>query len=515
MMVRKPLARERLLRNIAMKSERTAETGGVESDLIELEEAVRILKTSRSTLYRWVREGRIPAQKAGRQWRFERAEIDRFLRGEGPRIELRTDISPLLKALEGHLRELGAEPPAQESDPEVLYAVRLILDLGLAVGASDIHVAPNLGEDGRADRVAVRYRIDGVLHPMLDFDSRLLAPLVAQWKVLFACNPSETAKPQDGLFKFERGGEAQTARAHFLPAFLGPTVTVRLLQSAGLLRSVDGLGLAEGDLETLREALGHASGLIVVDGPAGSGTTTTVYACLKELAGPSRKIMTVEDPVEVVLPWTVQTQVREAEGFTVAKAAVSLLRSDPDVLFLCELPDPESAQIAATSAAEGQLVFTTTAAGQATRALKRLMELGVPPAVVGRATKRVVSQRLARALCPDCSEPAELSAEERAQAERMAQTGRLSLAELPSNWRRPVGCPKCKGIGYRGRTILAEVLEMTPEIADALQQGAPTEVRRGLAVEQGMTPLATDGVRRAAAGQTTVEEVARVLSAHP
>ncbi|MBN1918103.1 MAG: Flp pilus assembly complex ATPase component TadA [Verrucomicrobia bacterium] len=481
------------------------------TDLLDANEAMDLLKTTRPTFYRWLRTGKIKGLKVGRQWRFERAEIGRFLKGEEPRIELRADIRPLVRELAKRADQIGAKTVSLPDETDIQQAVAQCVRLGFGLRASDIHIHPHLGDDGTARAAVIRYRVDGVLLAGLEFDIRLLPAVIEQWKRHVACDPHESHRPQMGRMKFESGGEPVDVFVCFVPSVRGESLTARLLTLAGAVILLDRIDYAPADRARLLRALQGPRGLILVTGPAGCGKTTNLYACLNHVAGPTVKTMTVEDPVELVFPWMVQTQVNPSEGVTYQRAVRAVLRSDPDVIMIGELLDEETANLALQAAITGHLVLTTLHADDAVRALVRMVEMGCPPFVVGDATRLATSQRLVRLLCPDCSKKAEVPAEHVARAVELCRVGGVSWDSLPRGFRRPTGCAKCNQLGYRGRSIIAELLEVTPEIGQALRRGASADEMRAIAVGQGMTTLAADGVRKAAEGKTSLDEVLRVL----
>jgi len=221
----------------------------------------------------------------------------------------------------------------------------------------------------------------------------------------------------------------------------------------------------------------------------------------------------VEDPIEYLFPWMVQTQVNERDGVTFARSVRAILRSDPDVIMIGELRNGEAVHLAEASALTGHLVMTTLHADEAAGALVRMVEMGSPPFVAADATKLIISQRLVRVLCRDCSRRETPSPEHLDRAEKLARSGGLDWDAIAKDFRKPVGCGKCRNLGYRGRTVIAEMLEVTPEIGAALRRGASVDQLRTIAVGQGMTTMAADGVRRAATGLTSLHEVMRVLGA--
>jgi len=481
------------------------------TDLLDANEAMDLLKTTRPTFYRWLRTGKIKGLKVGRQWRFERTDVERFLKGEEPRIELRADIGPLVHELTTRADRLGARPVSLPDETDVQQAVAQCVRLGFASCASDVHIHPHLGEDGAARVAVIRYRVDGVLQPALEFDLRILPAVVEQWKRLVACDPHESRRPQLGRMKFTYGDEPVDVYACFLASIRGESLTARLLTLTGAVISLDRIDYTPTDRQKLMRALHAPHGLILVTGPTGCGKTTNLYACLNHVAGPKVKIMTVEDPVEIDFPWMVQTQLNVPEGVTFPRALRAILRSDPDVIMIGELRDDETANLSLEAALTGHIVLTTLHADDAIRALVRMVEIGCPPFVVRDATRLVTSQRLVRLLCPDCSKKAELPAEHVARAIELCRVGGVDWDSLPKAFRKPTGCAKCNQTGYRGRNIVAEVLEVTPEIGSALRRDAAVDEMRAIAVGQGMTTMAADGVRKAAEGKTSLEEVFRAL----
>jgi excisionase family DNA binding protein len=483
-----------------------------EGELLNMNQAIKLLKTTRPTFYRWLRAGKIKGHKVGRQWRFERGEIERFLRGEEPRIELRADITPLLGELQALAEKAGARTAALPEASPVLKACKLMLELGLAMRASDLHLetVQQAGGGGRTGRL--RYRVDGVLHEAVAIDERLMPPIVEQWMKLPGCDPN-ARRPQDGVLSFDVEGELRgvNVRVSFMPTALGWAMTGRLLPATALI-DFDRLGLSERDRDRLDRAINRPRGSIVVSAPTGAGKTTTIYACLARLAAKDLKIMTVEDPVEVLLPGVVQTAVSPSAGLTHATAARGMLRSATNVMFIGEVRNAEVLNLCLQASLTGHLVFTTLHTDDAATALVRMVEIGAAPFVVGDATELVVSQRLIRTLCPDCRRPAPLRGSDEMRAIEIARAGGLDRDALGKGFCQPVGCEACKGLGYAGLRPIAEALEVTGEIGAAVRRGAPAEEIRALAVGQGMTTMAADGLRRAAAGETTIDEVRRVLA---
>jgi excisionase family DNA binding protein len=475
-----------------------------------MEEAIAMLKTTRPTFYRWLRTGKVKGMKVGRQWRFYKADIERFLRGQEPKIELPTDIGPLLEGLTQRLKDAGGEDPSAPDDHPVLRTVAVLIALGVRMRASDIHVEPY-------EKTAVaRLRVDGVLHKVAEFDLRLLKPIADQAKRMANVDVHERRLPQDGRIGIalrQAGGTADLdLRVSFLPAIMGEAITVRILRRDEAALSLDRIGYAATDRDRLQRAIESPWGLVVIAGPTGCGKSTVLYACLNHLVRPAVKCMSAEDPVEYMIPGVVQVGINEQIGLTFERVVRSFLRSDPDVMLIGELRNPACLMVALQAALTGHLVMSTLHSDSAAGTLKRMVDMEAPPFVIGDATRLVSAQRLVRCLCRKCSVPTEPPADQLDRAGQLARDGGLDFSALGQGFRKPIGCGECGQTGYRSRTLIAEMLEITPEIAQALRRGAGVDELRAIAVGQGMTTMAADGVRRAAEGQTTLDEVFRVLS---
>jgi len=491
----------------------TAPQGHAAEQLLTMNQAIELLKTSRPTFYRWLRQGKIAGTKVGRQWRFRRDDIQRFLAGQEPRIELRADLSPLVENLRRRVEALGATDVSSPADDEVARAVSLMIRLAAAMKASDIHIEPHKRQGGQVPVAVLRYRVDGVLHPAAEFDIRLLPAIDRRWKAMANCDVHEKTLPQDGRIEVRLNdtGARLDLRVSFLWSVLGPSLTVRVLDARAARLELDRIGYAPHDRAKLLGSLDAPWGAIFVVGPTGCGKTTVLYACLNHLASPERKLMSVEDPVEFLLPGVVQVALRPRAGVTFPTVVRSFLRSAPNVIMVGEVRDLQTLQLVHQAALTGHLVLTTLHTDEAARALVRMVEIGSDPFLVADSTRLVVAQRLVRKLCPECSVEAQPLGSQLERAAELARAGGLDCAALPKAFREARGCPKCNLTGFRGRDVIAEVLEVTPEIGRALRRGASVDELRTLAIGQGMTTMAADGLRRAAKGETTIEEVFRVL----
>ncbi|MFC1743911.1 ATPase, T2SS/T4P/T4SS family [Candidatus Riflebacteria bacterium] len=485
----------------------------IEDNLLNMEEAIKLLKTSKPTFYRWLRTGKIKGMKVGRQWRFQREDIFRFLKGMDPKIALTADPLPLLNELQKILQGMGQKQDsrtAKKSDP-IKNIVALLIEIAHFSIASDIHIAPNYDRDS-GWKMLIRTRIDGVLRILAEGDIRLLPAIIERWKTMSALNTGITHLPQDGRIKVKIANEDIDFRISCLPVIKGESLTARLLHKRDDIFSFKNLEFSSGDEAKLRRLIKSTHGIIFVNGPTGCGKTTTHYTCLSEIASPQIKSMTIEDPIEMVLPWLVQTQIRLKDGMTFAAGLRACLRQDPDVIMIGEVRDHESLELIFRTALTGHLVFTTLHTLDSAHALKRIVDIGIEPFVVGDASLALLSQRLVRKLCKKCSKKSKIDQKTGALIRQTIRNGGVSEKEIGVDFREPVGCPDCRNMGYLGRTLISEIMTMSPAISASLSRGVPVEELTRLAVAEGMSTMAADGVRKASHGITTLAEITRVRS---
>ncbi len=375
------------------------------------------------------------------------------------------------------------------------YASRFV-ELALAAArhrqASDLHLQPT------GEGLELRWRVDGVLVPLGTFPAGVAANVIARLKVLAGLLTYRSDVPQEGRI---RGGPADVElRVSTFPTLFGERAVVRLFGERLAFRSLDELGLPDEIARRLLRLLDETSGAIVLCGPAGSGKTTTLYACLHELAGRRdnlRSIVSVEDPVEKAIPGVAQSQVNPAAGFDLAAALKSVLRQDPEVIMIGEIRDRATAEVALEASLTGQLVLTSFHAGSACEALGRLLDMGIEPYILRSGLRAVIFQRLVRRLC-SCSRPAG------------PEDDRLGL-DVPQS-RVAVGCEACGGTGYAGRAVLAEMLLPDERaLAEAVLARADVAALERLALAGGMIDRWTRATEAIAAGTTSAAEVRRVL----
>ncbi len=385
------------------------------------------------------------------------------------------------------------------ADAPIVRFVQAVIARAVAGRASDVHVEPD--EKG----IRVRLRIDGVLHDAMRAPASLKAGIVSRIKVMADLDIAERRLPQDGRTRVRTAGRTIDMRVATVPTVHGEAAVLRLLDTREAGHSLADLGMDPDVLDRWASAYRRPWGAVLVTGPTGSGKTTTLHATLGELNDESRNLMTIEDPVEYQLSGVKQVQVNVAAGLTFASALRSFLRADPDVMLVGEIRDKETAVIAAEASLTGHLVLSSLHTNDAASAPLRLAEIGVAPFLVTSAVQAVLAQRLARRLCERCKAPYEPNDVE------------LCEARWPSGWPTPtfhraVGCSACSATGYRGRLAVHEVMIMTEPLRRLVLERASADLVRRQAIEDGMVPLWDDGLKKVAAGLTTVEELARVVT---
>ncbi|HEV2365177.1 MAG TPA: ATPase, T2SS/T4P/T4SS family [Caulobacteraceae bacterium] len=381
------------------------------------------------------------------------------------------------------------------SDAPVVRAVNALIAKAAELKASDIHLEP--GED----LVKVRFRIDGTLVGADPLPVQLKQAVVSRIKVMAGLNIAERRLPQDGRLRLAVRGHDIDLRVATSPTIHGEAVVLRLLDKSHLRLDFGALGFDEEMQERLGRVLRTPHGIVLVTGPTGSGKTTTLYAALAALNTPERKILTIEDPIEYRLSGINQTQAQPAIGLTFAAALRSFLRQDPDVMMVGEIRDLETAQVAVQAALTGHTVLSTVHTNGAAAAVTRLIDMGVEPFLITSTLNAVMAQRLVRRLCGACREPYAPGGE--MQAALRAETGLDNIDRL---W-RPVGCPQCNHTGYSGRIAIAELLVVDESIERLIL--AKAEARQ-IAEAASLRTMMADGLAKARAGLTTVEEVLRV-----
>jgi type IV pilus assembly protein PilB len=389
-------------------------------------------------------------------------------------------------------------------DAPIVRYVNLLVLQAMNERASDIHIEPG------ADNLRIRYRIDGVLHDMSTGPLSIASAVSTRLKVMADINIAEHRLPQDGRISLTMGNHPIDLRIATLPTIHGEKIVMRIIDKSNVVLGFEDLGFDEDLLERYRAAFTKPYGTILVTGPTGSGKTTTLYATLSALNSPEKNIITVEDPVELKIKGINQIQLNPKAGLTFASALRSILRADPDILLVGEIRDRDTAMISVEAALTGHLVLATLHTNDAASTPMRLVEMGVEPYLVTSAVSGALAQRLARRLCAHCREPYVPTEAEVVGAGWDAEE-LFAGAEEPKLY-RAVGCSACSKTGYRGRKALLELLVVTDEIERLVLDGATVESIHRAAVEQGMVTLRQSGLRKALEGETTLEEVLRVVA---
>jgi type IV pilus assembly protein PilB len=407
--------------------------------------------------------------------------------------------------IEGGTQESGVDDiqTVTETAPIVRYVNLLILQ-ALNERASDIHIEPTERD------LRIRYRIDGVLHDVSTGPKTIAAAVTTRLKVMADMNIAEHRVPQDGRISLNVGAKGIDLRMATLPTIYGEKIVMRVLDKSSVVLGFAELGFDSEMLSQYEGLYTKPYGTILVSGPTGSGKSTTLYTTLTALNSAEKNIITVEDPVEVPLKGVNQVQLNVKAGLTFASALRAILRSDPDIVLVGEIRDKETASIAIEAALTGHMVLATLHTNSASATPMRLIEMGIEPFLVTSALSGVVAQRLARRLCMHCKEPY-VPSESDIHAAGWTTT-EVEAAGILTEAYRSVGCSACAQTGYRGRLALAELMPMTEEVERMIIEGGSVEEIHRLAVSQGMVALRQAGLRKAIDGETTLEEVLRVVA---
>jgi len=413
-----------------------------------------------------------------------------------------------IDATASELAEIGSELQAEAlraaaagddgDEGPIIRLVNLIIDTAYHMRASDIHVEP------MADRVRIRYRVDGVCLEKDNIPKNMQAPLVTRFKILSGMDIAEKRLPQDGRIKRAIAGSDIDFRVSSLPGVHGPSVVLRILRPDAVNVGIESLGFEQDNYEEFQGIIKRPNGIFLVTGPTGSGKTTTLYAALQELNKPDKKIITAEDPVEYNFAGMNQCQVKEEIGLTFDKILRSMLRQAPNIILVGEIRDSDVADIAIQAALTGHLVFSTLHTNDACSAITRLIDMGVKPFLVASSIQAIMAQRLIRVICKKCK-----VVDENPNPKHLRLLG-IDPAETK---KRPIykgaGCSACQNTGYRGRLGIFEMVEMNTELRELAFKRASTSALRKAAKAGGMRTLAEDGILKIFKGITTPDEVSR------
>jgi type IV pilus assembly protein PilB len=430
---------------------------------------------------------------------FAKCEVDAVL---CDRQQLRPLINRAYRLTQVHAEEADEEATegevATDTSQPVVAAVNQILADAADQAASDIHINPDDQE------LRLRYRVDGMLQEQQSPPLTMHAGIVQRLKVMAHLDLTQTRRPQDGKFRFGHDGAQIDVRMSTLPTVCGENVVLRLLTNSQVILDFHELGVPTQLVTDLEEMISRPYGMLLVTGPTGCGKTTSLYTILHKLNDPSRNIMTIEDPVEIRLPYLRQIQVHSEIGLTFASALRSIVRQDPDVILVGEIRDNETATIALQAALTGHMVLATLHTNDAPGAVARLRDYNLPAFVINSAVLGVVAQRLVRRVCQHCRA-------HEAVDDLVRHRFGLEDDDL-KDFVSGKGCPRCAHTGYRGRIGLFELLKFTQPVQTLVEQGGSTKKIRERAIREGMHQMWQDGLEKARMGQTTLHEVAKVAA---
>jgi type IV pilus assembly protein PilB len=398
-------------------------------------------------------------------------------------------------AIDFTVTESAMTADGSDNDAPVIKLCNLIIQEAVSLRASDIHIEPF------ADRIRIRYRIDGVLVERDSPPRRLLAPILSRLKIMGSIDISEKRRPQDGRIKLNLQGKHYDLRVSMLPTTHGQSCVMRILDRGNIMVSIKDLGFMPDDYTRFQQIIKRPNGIFLVTGPTGSGKTTTLYAALNEMNRPDRKIITAEDPVEYYLPGVNQVEVKHNIGLDFARIIRAMLRQAPNIILVGEIRDHETAEIAIQASLTGHLVFSTLHTNDAPSAITRLVDIGVQPFLVASSVIAIMAQRLVRIVCPKCKAPDKPSESE------IKGAGLTPEQIKEATFMRGTGCNYCNHTGYRGRRGIFELLKMTSALREGTFKREPAQQLRRHARLMGMRSLLEDGIAKACKGLTTLDEV--------
>ena len=397
------------------------------------------------------------------------------------------------------LLDLGSQQNPDANDQHVVSIVDWLLQYAFEQRASDIHIEP------RREKGALRFRIDGVLHPIYSMPAKVMQAVTSRLKILGRMDVAEKRKPQDGRLKTRNpDGDEIELRLSTLPTAFGEKMVLRIFDPDVLIKAFSELGFSQEDDHRWQHMTHQPNGIVLVTGPTGSGKTTTLYSTLKALASPQLNICTVEDPIEMVEPSFNQMQVQHNIDLTFASGIRALLRQDPDIIMIGEIRDLETAEMAVQAALTGHLVLSTLHTNDAPSAITRMLELGIPPYLLNATLLGVMAQRLVRTLCPDCKRAV------KPDKEVWQKLVKPWSAPRPSKIFTSAGCIQCRETGYTGRMGIYEIMPVSETIKNLATGNQDLNKIRYQAMKEGMHSLRLSGAYKVASGHTTIEEVLRV-----
>ena len=399
------------------------------------------------------------------------------------------------------LTELGAVGEPDANDRHIVHLVDWLLQYAFEQRASDIHIEP------RREQSNIRFRIDGVLHLIHQLPTTVISAITSRMKSLGRMDVADKRRPQDGRIRTKApGGQEIERRLSTMPTTFGEKLVLRIFDPEKLTQPFESLGFDREELAKWNEIVDQPHGMILVTGPTGSGKTTTLYSALKQIARPQINVCTIEDPIEMVEPSFNQMQVQPTLEIDFATGVRTLLRQDPDVIMVGEIRDRETADVAIQAALTGHLVLSTLHTNDAPSAVTRLMDIGVPPFLIGATLLGEIAQRLVRILCEHCKQPGSVS--EQAWNSLVAPM----RSAVPTGVMQAGSCDECRHTGFRGRQGIYEVMQVNQELATLIAPQMELAALKRLALKHGLRPLNIAGAQKIAHGKSTLDEVIRVVS---
>ena len=418
-----------------------------------------------------------------------------------PKGKDKKDSSQTLVSIPGATL-LAASRDVPVDDLSIIDLIQDLIESAYESRASDIHIDP------QEDRVGVSFRVDGIVKDICSFSKKLHPSIISRLKVLSGLRTDEHQASQDGRIKFTsiRHNLRFDIRLSIMPTYFGENAVMRLLVEIGEEFTIDNLGFCERDLAIVKEAISDPYGMILSTGPTGSGKTTTLYTMIKVLNSPTVTVITIEDPIEYSMAGITQVQVNHEVGIDFANGLRSILRQDPNIIMVGEIRDTETANIAVNAALTGHLLLSTLHTNNASTTLPRLIDMGVEPFLIASTVDIAIGQRLIRRLCTTCRYQKDFTYMEFAALQRA-----LPVLDAKDKFYYGKGCPQCDGTGYKGRMAIYEVLQVTPKVRDAISARENSDEIERIAISEGMTTMLQDGIAKARAGLTSIEEVLRVM----
>ncbi len=417
---------------------------------------------------------------------------------------IKENVEKSLQLKGDHLENIAKEIP-------IVNLFDAIISYAISLNASDIHI------ESLHNNIIIRFRIDGILREIFRFPKEVLNPLIARIKLLANLKIDEHMKPQDGRFRFKTLSNVLVdLRISIMPTYNGEKAVMRLLPASTHPLSLKELGMTEDQEKQTLEMISKPFGIILVCGPTGSGKTTTIYSMLNILNKPEVNIVTIEDPIEYEIPYINQTQVNPRAGLTFANALRSFLRQDPDIMFVGEIRDKETAEMAVQAALTGHLVISSLHTNDAAGAIPRLIDLGIPPFLVAASLNAIISQRLVRKICISCIESHSVTKQELQTIKEQFLLEGFRQENInkkaPSLLFQGKGCSVCNFTGYKGRTAIFEMMNVDEELRSLIAAGKATiDKIKEFNKNRGMTTMFEDGLKKASLGTTTLSEIIRVI----